>query len=622
VESENVGKFCQEPLNENKDVFLPFYPVHEKVNFGRWFAVTTADTEFPYYEPTSKEKDAQHVRLALKLYREGNPALVIKILDFMEKEKSDSSFRLEMKFLRANALIKLGYTVEANEILNKIISETKETPVALHAAMYIATKRYNEGAFLPALEQFMWLAANHPTHRLAWVFHFGAAECLYELKQMERAAKEYQWVAENAKDPKDQAETVLRMGDLTLQRFHYAQALGAYSTGIKHFEKESANYPSVYINRAEALYGLAEFDRAKVAFESFLSKFPSHPAGWRATYRLAEIYGRKGPDATNEEARKWFYETINRYPFSPGATMARLRLLPCGDHGGFDLIALDRFFSGEALRFDGRNELSSAKYQDMKAISHVRSLISSGQEGRAVEVAISEIKAQRSPQTREILGNLLARLFRKHVLTLLTEGNKFEALAFYQDKLVWIPKEAAEVDHDYLLKLSQAASDLNLGKLAQQIADRYTKTQATPQNRGIASSVDSIGFDPLRSSELNFTQAKALWITQGPEAEIKIRELLSEVKDESPFSYGKEILLSVLDHRAGNLAQALSHGLRAQLLMPTGSQNIDDHLRLGFWIADLELRSGSFEMAYQMYREVEKLSDLNPKSGPEGLTAL
>lgn len=618
AESEDVGRFCRLPLGNESDIFLPLLPVHDRVDFTRWFATTTADTDFPYFEPKTKSKDAQYVRLALSFYREGKLGLVVRTLDFFDNEYPHSPFRNEMKFLRANAMIKLGMNAEAQLILGQIMESARSTPVALYSGMYLAGKLIEKGAYLASLERFLWLIHHYPDNRLAWVFHLGAAESLYSLKQTDRAAKEYEWIVENAPRGKAKAEGALRAGDLYLSRFQYEQALASYFQGLHKFEEESKEFPPVYINRAETLYGLGEYERARDAFKEFLRKFPGHPSGWRATFGLGEIYARQViPSAPGENpievARTWYYDTINHFPQSPGSTLARLRLLPCGDQGGFTMESAERFFEGEAKDFDGRGEVSIALYRDFRAIAHVRSLITFGNTDKAVDVAIEELASINHTDTRVMLGGLLGTLFRKTIIGFLDTGKKYEALKFYNEKWSLIPK-GSRVDPDYLLKLSQAAADLGLGTVAEQLVDSYNKIS---QIRSLAS-VSTLMHEPeneaelekvLKRSEKNFTQAKALWIAEGsnhlsPENALKIRDLLAKVEEESRFSYEKELILGLMEDQSNHKPQALIHALKAQLLIPNPQSPRRD-LRLDAWIASLTAQTGDDPVALDLYRALE-----------------
>jgi tetratricopeptide (TPR) repeat protein len=606
AEVEDVTRFCREPLATQTDVFLPFLPVHEKVDFSHWFSATTPDSRFPYYEPKGKALDAQYVRLALDLYHQGKPALVIRTLDFFDAEHPSSDFHHEMSFLRANALVKLGMPEEAERLLGRLMVDARDTPEALFSGVYLASKLLEKGNHLAALENFLWLIDHHPEHRLGWVFHLGAAECLFALKQTERASKEYEWVVENAPERAAKAQAALRMGDLYSDRFRHDQALAEYSRALSSFADDAKDFPSVHVNRAEALYGLEDYPRAREAYQQFLEKFPAHPAGWRATFRLGEIFGRE--PGGREEARRWFYETVNRYPFSPGATLARLRLLPCDDHGGFVYDAAERFFSEEAARFDGKNEVSVGLYKELRGLAHVRALITYGHEDSAVGVAISELQATHRPEARHILGGLLGILYRKTVLVLLDRGEKVQALAFYHDKSEQIPREDAPPEADFVLRLSRAAAELGLGSEATGLAETYAKLMSRKGMRMPAAPGGEEDLDvALRTSEQAYTESRALWVGgPGEDAEKQIRAKLALVREESPFSYERELMLGLLDERANKPASALGHALRAQLLRTVTGRAVSDDPRVDAWAARLQASAGEPTAALELYSEVDK----------------
>ena len=601
AEAEDVGRFCREPLSEHSDVILPFVPVHEKVDFARWFQVTTPDNGYSYLEPKGGEQDAEYVRLALKLYREGNLALVVKTLDFLEAEYPRSTYRYEMRFLRANALIKLGMSEQAIPILTELRVTSGDGPVGLQAGLFTAIRGIDRGEFLASLEGFLWLIQRYPEHRMAWVFHLGAAEASYALKQTERSAIEYQWVMDNAPDRRSQSEAAFRMGDLYMTRGQYEQGLAAYFQALSRFKGESASFPALHVNRGEALYWLGQYEASKATFDGFLEKFPSHPAGWRATFRLGEIAARKNDPESRQAARVHYNETINRYPFSPGATLGRIRLLPCEDHGGFDAGSADKFFSGEALRFDGGGEIGMERYREFRGLSRIRSLITLGAIDRGIDVAIQELQANPKSQARILFGSTLRALFRKSILAKLDTGKGFEALSFYQAKIDQIPRTNGPVsieEADYLLKLSRAASDLGLGTVASRISETYQKSVHDEGARALAG--NPILEDRLQAAEVKFTQAKALWTESGAKEEVKITELLGSVNEESAHSHEREIILGLLAETAGKNATALSHALKAQLLAPRPTSP-----RLRAWIANLQAKAGDPRAAVTLLAELE-----------------
>lgn len=667
--AEDPKLFCGTPLSERTDVFLQFLPVHEPATFAKWFSTSAPDADFPYYEPKGKERDAQFVRLALKLYREGNHALANRTIEFFETECKDSTYRAQMRFLRANALLKLGMKDEAEQMLREMARETKGTPVGMHAGMYLAMHQFTAKNYLGALEQFKALSERQAESRMAWVFHLGVAECARALRQTDRAAQEYTWVAENAPDAAAQAEGALRIGDLYLDRFQYDQALASYAQALRSFPEQAKRFPAVHINRADALHGLGQYDRASQAYAEFLKAYPAHPSGWRASYRRGEIAARAaGATRESKAARDSYLETINRYPFSPGATLARLQLLPCSDHGGFSVEAAERFFlvptapvpapkvgqlgkdgkkidektaadaiaaaaavaassggpgsAGEAERFDGGGEVFMDRYRDFRALSRVRTLMTMGQQEKAVAVAIEELRRVPRAEARRWLGQLLSFNFRRSVVELLEGGQKLAALTFFQKNTDRVPLSEGAVDPGYLLRLSQAASDLGLGKLAQEIGTVYEKARKAHEGvtRELASadgSDDARSSDPdvkLAAAERAFTEAKARWIAEGAKSSDAVRARLGQVAPESKFSFEREVILGLIDERAGSDVAALRHAAQAQLLFPPGLSDAD-RLRVDAWVAELQMRAGDAKAALAGYFAVEKAISAEGSAG-------
>jgi len=613
---EDLAEFCREPLSEKKDILLAFLPVHEKIKLPKYISLSNPDATFTYPGAKESTKDAQYVKLALNLYQQGKAALVIRTIDFFDHDYGKNSpYYDQMRFLRANALIKLNLVSEALPILNSLILESKDSEMAVYAKLYLAANEMERGETLKGLTSFEWLAANHPEHKLNWLFHMEQAEGLFQVKQTERASKEYEWVIEHSSDRHIQAFAALRQGDLYLDRFQYDQALAAYAQAISHFKDESEDFPPATINRAEALYQLGQMDRAKQIFNEFLTKYPSHPSGWRATFRLGEIEGRAV--AESDESRKWFYETINRYPFSPGATLARLRLIPCGDHGGFTQESAQNFFQGEALKFNGGAEIPMARYQDLRIIAHVRSLVTLGPEFDAVKVALGEAKGNTHPETRTMLNGILAGLFRKSIVDLLAQGKKYEALTLYTQRSEAILKSGEAIQFDYLLRLSQAAADLGLGKMATDLVASFKKATALHKPDPANTALDG----RLELSEQNFTEAKALWVSRGltrlahsTADRDQIRSLLMNVRAESPFSYERELMLGLIDESEKVTTSALEHAARAQILEPVPNSGLRE-MRVTAWLATLQAQMGDQNSALVLYKNLEKHLELS-EPGP------
>ncbi len=638
-EEEDLSRFCGSPLRDSTDVFLEFIPFHEAPDYTKWLPSTTPDSGYDYYLDSSQDvrkapgQDATYVRTALQLYREGKFGLTVKTVELYEHDFPKSNFQSEMSFLRTNALIKLGHLDRALPLLKRLVVKERGSAVALHAAMYLAARHALAGETLQALESFLWLSTHFSSHRLNWVFHLGAAEALYQMRQSARAVKEYQWVSKNAPQEKDRAYAAFRIGDLYIEKRQFERALAAYYQAMQKFQAQAELDPGVYLNRAETFYWLGNLARAGEAFKEFLARFPNHPVAWRASYRLGELAARSAAGRSGAEAREWFSNTINRYPYSPGATLARSLLISCGDHSGMTSESASRFFELDALRFDGGAQVNMKRYPDFRALSHVRSLLSFDEHAHAFLASVDELKkGDLTAAGRESIQALMKPIFRKAILADLDAGRSYEALNFYRkysSEVLTIPEKRGVItgSADYMLRLSRVAADFGMATLAQEISSAYKKfdEKRTAQRQLAAvlkpgsekKDLESVEIEQIqqerKSSEKNYTLAKSLWIKAGAGTkkdvpdEQRLRDLLTAVSDETEFSYPKEIILGLLDELKAAYPAALTHAQRAQLLI-TSQSDPRDADRLEAWVARLQAEAGDPLAAIDLYRKLQKRS--------------
>ncbi len=616
IESD-VARFCKEPLKEGVDLFLEFIPEHEAPKLEAYLPPAQPDEGYPFLAPKTGSADEKYVKLANELYAKGDYALTVRTLDFFAKEVPKSIYQVDMRFLRANALLRLGMKEEAAKAFEQIREESPTTPAALASALYLAEETRKSGNELQTVERYLWIATRFPKHRNVWAWRMLAAESLYRIQQTERAVKEYEWVEAHAPDAESRAMAALRIGDAYLYRAQHDRALAAYYRAGQKYPEAAKNLASAQINRGEALYWLGQLDRAEAQFEDFKRRFPGHPAGWRALLRLAEIEGRKEGPASAAKSRASFLATINHYPFSPGAVIARMRLIPCEDHGGFDAKTAADFFRTETEKFDGKGQIRTDRFGEFRSIIRVRSMILLDDLVAALEAAIREKEEiNRKSGAFVWLKEMERKLFRKQVISLLDAGKRFEAVKFFDQYAAKVnlteelaedvtPERVALADPDYLLRLSRVASELGLGRTAEGIAKRYDQEA---KRLGLGRSIASGGADlesRLKKSERAFTDAKALWTTQAKPA--LVREKLAQMTDESPFAYQKEIILGLMAERDSKWATALSHAAKSSMLLNSLTRDgVIERVAVDQWIASLHARGGDPRAAIESYRKLQR----------------
>ncbi|MFN7685949.1 MAG: hypothetical protein ACK5QT_11130 [Oligoflexia bacterium] len=605
VEMEDSLRFCRDAWDEGREVFLPFVAAKSPFRFEKYLPQRTPDQDYPYSEPTGNSEEAQYFRLALKLYRKEKYALVHKTLDFFDRKFKGSSLAEESQFLRANAALKLGFEDQGILTLNRIIAKSQTSPAALHAAMFLALKKHQAGDELGAFESFMGLLQNHASHRLVWVFRMGVAEALASLKQTQRAVSEYRWIMENAPDRKSQVEGAVRIGDIFLERRQYDQALAAYFLASQEFGSELDRFPHFWINRAEALYWLGQYERAAEAFSAFQTNFGSHPMAWRASFRLSELEGRKGNE---KKAQSLLVETMNRYPYSPGATLARARAMACEPSQRPGVEGLSSFFEKQMAQFDGDAQVVMDRFADFRGLAHVRALLAAGAEEKAIEVALKELDGRSDNAAKSAVAKMLEHLFRRSLLARLgttpDDASRLSALSYYHEMGSRIPHFPGNVDSDYLLKLSQAAIEIGMPGWSRELAATYQ--QRAGSDRVIAMAADSSVDRKLLDSEKAYTEARAIWVgavgdlsRSDEKLQAQVRELLSKVVEESPFSYEKELISALVESSAGKPALALTHLTKARALAPASERNAP---RVLFLAARLHADSGNSTAASEAFK--------------------
>jgi TolA-binding protein len=624
IEEEKMTRFCEQPLSEATDVFLEFSAVRDPFQLKEHLSQNLPEENYEWVSPGEDEADGAHVRLALRLHREKNHALALRTIEFFEKDFPKSRYRREMHFLKASARLALGLTAEAGRDFEEIRRNSPDSQAALNSGVYTAIQSQGNVTPLQALDHWLWLIRHHPEHPKSWVFHFMAAENLNDLRQTERAAKEYQWIVQNAPGKHYRVEGAVRLGDLYFQRRQYERALAAYFQALNRFPEETKVFPAIHLNRAESLYELGQLDRAQEAYSEFLQKFPSHSGGWRARFRLGEIFGRKADPESQARAREEFLETVNRYPSSPGAELARLRLLPCGDHAGFDARTAKDYLTRRVPEFTGSGEVLLERWNDFLSLAQVRSLISLGDHSTAIDIAIRSVEGGVPTEPKKRILAMLRTLFRKTILDHLAAGRRFEALKFHEEKMRDFPLIRSyrddEVNPDYLLKLSGAASDLGMGGLASEILEYYRRADQGYQKgeRAIASADDgSAGssaeskqekdkktFGPgldliLEKADRSWIEAKALWAKKGLEARDQLDALLASIPDESIHAYPKHLMQALIAEKTGAATeQVLSHLIRARMLMPPSESHREaEVLRLEHWLARTQAKMGNIKAA-------------------------
>ena len=552
IEARNALYFCELPFDRANTIFLRYRADHPVVKFSSYFPEKIPDHLFEYAEPKGTTEEAEMVRLALKLARENKEALSIKTTEFIEKQFPKSRFINEMLFLRANDLYRLGFEEKGKAIIEELTKKTQGTEIALQSLTFLAVQAFHREEWLSALNGFMNLKREMPHSKFAWLFHYGIAESLYQIKQSEQAKQEYDWVAANAPKSEIRAEAAYKAGDVYYDRNQFAQAVVLYEAAVKKYREELARYPEVLMNLSESYFQLGEYARADKTYQEYLEFGRNQPNAWRAILRVAEIKSLNQKISPEIEAA--FTETNNRYPMSLGAVIARLRMLPCGSHGGMDLAAFKRMMdSSEVKNIDTLDPVVyGGPLKELVAVTEVRTLLSFGQDQAAIQQGLVHLRENPSVEGRRFLEQAMIGGIKSILEKELNAGDEIGAIATYQKYGDYLPLPLHDpMADDLKMKIAEVASRRKLTSLAMKIIGPYQKLSEV-ETKEVMAAIEKNLITPGADEQEGrlFLEVKTLW--NGPSFKIddekQTKELLGRlemIRDRSQYAFERDLILSL-----------------------------------------------------------------------------
>jgi predicted Zn-dependent protease len=600
IEARNALFFCDLPFDRANTIFLKYRADHPVVKFSAYFPEKIPDHLFEYTEPKGASEEVEMVRLALKLARENKEALSMKTIEFLEKQYPKSRFTNEMLFLKANDLYRLGFEDKGRELLVQISKRARGTDVSMQSSAFLAVQAFKNQEWLAALEGFMNLKREMPKSKLAWLFRYGIAESLYQIKQTDQAKLEYEWVAANAPKADIRAEAAFKAGDVYFDRNQFAQAIVVYESSTKKHEGELIHYPQVLMNLAESYFQLDEFARAEKIFAKYLEIGRNQPNAWRASLRLAEI--KSLHQKMTPEIETAFTDTVNSYPMSPGAVIARLRMLPCGTHGGFDLGSAQRLInSPEVKNFDGERIMYTEPFKELVAVTEVRTLLSFGQDEASVKAGLARLRDNPSMDARRFIEQAMIGGIKRVLEKQLNTGDEIGAIASYQKYGDYLPLPLHDpMADDLKMRLAKVASDRKLTSLALKIIEPYQKlsqVEAKELMAAIRKNLVNEGVDDTESR--TFLEVKTLWNGANFKAEDEkqandLLARLSTIREQSKFSLERDLILALYYAEIKDFAKANELNLQ----LTTRMAKVDSGERIQIWTFAGETANSAQDYAY------------------------
>ena len=618
-ESRSALRFCETPLNRENSLWVKYRAEHPVLNFNTFFPEFVPDHGFRYQLPSGKSEEAQMVRLAIKLSRENKHALAVKTVEFFKANYPKSLHLREMEFLKASSYYRLEMVDQGKVLIEELSKNGRKTEVGVQSTAFLGAQSFRNHEWLAAHDLFMRIRKDFPDHPLTWLFRYGIAESLFQIRQYDQARPEYEWLSKNALSQQIRNESGFKTGDVYFNRNQFAQAITTYEMVLKSNPGGGARYPHVYMNLGEAYFQLEEYGKSEEGFRKYLENARTQPTAWKASLRVAEIRSMRKPS----ESEKNFTETVNQYPMTPGAAIARLRMLPCGTHGGFDLNSGIRYVnSDEVKKIEDPEAFYSTSLSELIGLTEVRMFLSFNEDEKAIDKGLARLRENPTLEARKLIERGIVGGVKRLLEKKLADNDYYGAIALLEKHGDYLPAPTFDpVCDDMRLKIARFAADKKLASLALSIIEPFRASDEA----GLRVAADEI----RRNLQLDSTdemenramvEAKSLWngekfnLKDEKESAVFLAKI-AMIRDQSRLAPERDLLRSLYhrvkgeDEKAFEFARKLSGGMNG----------FSPYTKAQAWayVAEVAAKSGDHAFAAKAFREARKVaSHLTEKDAP------
>jgi len=544
---------------------------------------------------------------------------VVKTVEFLQKEYPKSKHLTEMEFLKASSFYRLELYDQGRALIQELSKKSRGTEVGMQSTAFLAVQAFRKEEWLSALDSFLRIQKDTPKHPLVWLFRYGAAECLYQIRQYDQARSEYEWLHKNAAKAQIRTEVGFKLGDLFFNRNQFAQAIQSYSSSIQKNNELLAQYPHVLMNLGEAFFQLEEYGKAEENFKKFLEIARSQPFAWKASLRLAEIHSMNKP----QDYEKNFTETVNQYPMTPGAVIARLRMLPCGKHGGFDLTSSIRYInSDEVKNIEDPTSFYSTTLSELRALTEVRTLLSFEQDEKAIQRGLQQLRENPSIEARKMIERGMVGGVKRLLEKQLEIKNYYGAIAIFEKYGDYLPPPTYDpVGDEMRLKIAKFAADKKLTSLALKLIEPYRSGDEIELKSAANEIQKSLMLDSNNEQEdRSFVEAKSIWNSESfdikdEKISAKFLENLSSISDQSKQSLERDLMKSLYFKDVGSDEKAIE--IAKSLVNRLGNVGTYSKAQLWTYLAELARKMNDSSQSAQAFRQARVLaSKLTEKDQP------
>lgn len=411
----------------------------------------------PTYEITAGQtEENKEARLLLTLFKNGRQALFLGTArDFLKKypkSQYDEIIRYAMADTHYDLWLKERQHKEENKIrdeanlhdvdfeeamglYNNLVEKYPDSPMTTRTLLLVGYSYLERGDSFGALKTFQRFVRLKPDSKYAGQVKVSIARAFLSLNRWEDAIRELEAVEKESKNVKDRQEAAFRKGDVHFRKGDYPTAIATYEAAIKNNPDATGRFPNAFYNLAESRFRMGQERQSIDAYRQFLQKFPEHSHGGYAMTRLGElIEALVGAD--DKRVTGAFFESYFRYRSTPGADIARMRVLTARMPTMKDrelkdaLREIDEIVARDA-------ELPSI--QEFKVITVADAMTSRGEYDEATKKLIQFYKENTQSKQLPLVKVRIVRNLAESIREAADKGDFMQALRLYsRDQSSWL----------------------------------------------------------------------------------------------------------------------------------------------------------------------------------------
>lgn len=355
------------PLNREQNLFFdlpavtPRY-VYQGINFD---TVRERDpgAGWEWTNPDLSVPGGINLSLAAKLFERKQYALAIRSVEFARRDFQASPYFDELTYLEALALRNLGKLEKDNSLISRgdeklreLMLKTREgnyLPFSGKIRMFFASSAYREERWLDAISQFELITTLKGSEKEADYsgIVMASAESYLALRQYRRAERIYRSVISEMPKSELAKESLYRWGNILSHERAFRKADEIFRQALREYPEHEKIRNEAYFNLAEANFSLGKLSEAQKFFQEYIRRHASNPLAGLAKVRLGEIAELQDRDA--KSAAEYYRDAINRFPFSLGETVGRIRLAGADidkvRDPGFEISMLEKYSDDASL---------------------------------------------------------------------------------------------------------------------------------------------------------------------------------------------------------------------------------------------------------------------------------